>query len=102
MTAPTPAVERAAEYLIAEADGACLITDDVRHGLDLALDVVEITEALAREQWNTLPLVVSGEMFQWDDERLSTPFPLDSERNHFRARCRPFAEAVRRTILGES
>lgn len=100
MTAPTPAVERAAREL-ARGDGLAIpwqrFTQEAQAALTAALDVDEITEALAREQWDSLPLVVSGEMVSWDDETVVSSL----EKTSFRDRCRPFAEAVRRSILGE-
>jgi hypothetical protein len=100
----TPAVERAADLLIHEADTTGLITDDVRNGLAAALDVDEITETLARTQWNMLPLVVRGEMPEWDDEESEVPRGVARtfERQHFRRLARPFAEAVRAALLGDS
>lgn len=42
----SPAVERAAELLIREAETTGLITDDVRNGLATALDVDEMGRAM--------------------------------------------------------
>jgi hypothetical protein len=51
----TPAVERAAELLIREAETTGLITDDVRNGLAAALDVDEMEEVMraAIDAWAT-------------------------------------------------
>jgi hypothetical protein len=98
----TPAVERAVDELRSwtwaewDPDGLS------RAALAAALDVEEITETLARTQWDSLDLVKSGELLSWDDPGDDRRIPLsDWERKHFRDRCRPFAEAVRKSILGE-
>lgn len=65
-------------------------------GLDGALDVDELTEILAREQWNSLPLVSRVQMVNWDDSRVA-----EFERDSFRRRLRPFAVAIRARLLGE-
>jgi hypothetical protein len=65
-------------------------------GLDGALDVDELTEILAREQWNSLPLVSAGGMIRWESELTS-----EIERASFRDRVRPFAVAIRAGLLGE-
>lgn len=102
MTTYTRAVERAAELLIHEAETTGLITDDVKRGLDIALDVEEMTETLAREQWNRLSLVAAGEMPTWEATGASLGRFGDVERQSFRDRVRPFADAIRRSILGEA
>jgi hypothetical protein len=63
-----------------------------------ALDVDEITEILAREQWNSLPLVIAGEMPKWDAIVDDDGWP---EVSFTRDRVRPFAIAIRSTLLGE-
>lgn len=68
----------------------------VQAALTAALDVEELTEVLARHQWNMLPLVVAREMSPWDDDRVSRSALAQT----FRDRARPFAEAVRRSIVG--
>lgn len=89
----TPAVERAANELA--QGGVGLYVDRARRLVAAALDVGEITEALAREQWNSLPLVHVGEVPDWDEDVVT-----ERERKHFRDRCRPFAEAVIRAVVG--
>lgn len=46
----TPAVERAAELLIHEAETTGLIRDDVRNGLGAALDVEEMALEMLKHQ----------------------------------------------------
>jgi hypothetical protein len=69
------------------------------------LDVEKVTEILAREHWNRLPLVAMGSMPTWDEAgtgggrwagRVS-----EEERKHFRDRLRPYAVALRVELLGE-
>ena len=103
MTNPTPAVERVArvqwqrydtEY---EADHVkpSDFYDDARADLTAALDVEELTEVLAREQWNMLPMVASGDMVGWDDASVKGVM-----QREFRDRVRPFAKAIVRSIVG--
>lgn len=79
-----------------EAEFDRVIARHDRAVLEAALDVEELTEVLARHQWNMLPLVVAREMSPWDDDRVSRSALAQT----FRDRARPFAEAVRRSIVG--
>lgn len=104
----TAALDRAAEtlhsclYFVADNPWS-EVQRAMHESLAAALDVDELTEILARRQWDLLPLVISGEMPPWDEvgqapgKRMS-----DFERDGFRRRARPFAEAIRAGLLGEA
>jgi len=91
MAEATSSIKRAANVSRAPVSTA-------RRVLETALDVDEITETLAREHWDRLPMVAKGEMPRWELIGDDDGWP---EVKFTRDRCRPFAEAVRNMILGE-
>lgn len=70
----TPAVQRAADLLIHEAETTGLITEDVRNGLAAALDVEEMARAVADDLYgqdvHTLVMRRPGESYRGQAERI--------------------------------
>lgn len=86
----TPAVERAAEILIHEAETTGLITDDVRRGLDAALDVEIMT------------LAIADDLYAQDASALLDRRPGEAYFEQAQRIGQWAAEVIRASILGES